>query len=85
MINYFESIDENIAPKITSTANIVSIPLEVWNVIKNQSDTLQKQSDSLIIKDQQINKVINMLETQIEESKKTLTQVAEAVTYAVAR
>jgi predicted transcriptional regulator len=86
LIRYFEEIKENIEPEaILPVSAIISIPVEVWDVIKNQSDSLKKQSDSLQNKDEQISKVISLLERQIEESKKTFMQVVEVVTSAAAK
>nr|WP_303328271.1 helix-turn-helix transcriptional regulator [uncultured Butyricimonas sp.] len=50
--------------EIASISNYISIPIEVWTVIKNQSESLKE-------KDQHISELISLLKNEITEFKKT--------------
>ena len=55
----------------------VVIPASAWEVI-------QKQADSLAVRDKQIDKLIGMLHDQLQESKKADVRTEERATSAVA-
>ena len=63
--------------KVTSTPDFISIPMEVWSVIKNQSESLKS-------KDQHISELISLLKIELSEIKKTCVQKEDTATSACA-
>lgn len=63
--------------KATSTPDFISIPMEVWSVIKNQSESLKS-------KDQHISELISLLKIELSELKKTCAQKENTATSACA-
>lgn len=69
------SLQENEAPKHKEkVTNTITIPQDIWEVIKSQSESLKLQSESLKNRDSQMDELIGMLKQQILESKKTDVQ-----------
>jgi transcriptional regulator with XRE-family HTH domain len=83
------SVDENINEVwITSgegemlktavgSADVVTVPANVWDVIKAQADSLKNR-------DRQIDELLSLLKSQMEESKKIPAQQGDDATSAVA-
>lgn len=46
---------------------VITIPINVWEVIKNQADSLK-------IRDKQIDELVSLLKEQLAEAKKTVAQ-----------
>ncbi|KAA6300973.1 MAG: hypothetical protein EZS26_002865 [Candidatus Ordinivivax streblomastigis] len=66
MLNWSYGVE---LPAIDSS---IIIPVEVWNLIKEQNQTMRKQANSLEKKDKQIDRMIALLESQVVEVKKRL-------------
>ena len=67
-----EKIEEPTSEYLSNANKTVSIPSDAWLVIKQQSASLES-------KDNQIDRVITLLENQISESKKTAARPEENV------
>lgn len=46
------------------------VPEDVWKLLKRQSIVLQKQAESLVKRDEQMDRMIDLLEDQLKEIKK---------------
>ena len=55
----------------------ITIPKEVWSVIKSQADSLRIRDESLQSKDNQIDELIKLIKQQMEEVKKINVQKEE--------
>jgi hypothetical protein len=64
-------------------SDTITIPKEVWGVIKSQADSLRVRDESLQSKDSQIDELIKLIKQQMEEAKKTNVQKEENAISAV--
>lgn len=76
LAKYFQVSEEwlqrgtGVKSKNETINEIITIPADVWELIKEQNIALKQQAESLVRKDEQIERIITLLENQLDELKK---------------